>query len=137
MSHIYCELYYHIIWGTKRRNELIVEDLETILRKTILFKIKQLECQLLEFNSVLDHCHLLASILPKINISDFVGQIKGYSSHEVNKIKGDKYLKWQQGFGVLSLSKKGVPFVKQYIRNQKQHHRNNTLIDVMEFSSES
>ena len=78
----------------------------------------------------------LVSILPKINISDFVGQIKGYSSHEVNKIKGDKYLGWPRGFGVLSLSKRGIPFVKQYIQNQKQHHKNNTLISAMEFMPE-
>ena len=136
MSNTYYELYYHIIWGTKKRMELIDEYIDKLLKEKVLKKIKELESQQLEFNTYLDHCHLLATIPPKISISDFVGKIKGYSSHEINKIRGEKCIQWQSGFGVLSLSKKGVPFVKKYIQNQKQHHKNKTVIDILEFVPE-
>ncbi len=136
MSNVYYELYYHIIWSTKKRIELIDDGIGKILKENILKKIKELEAQQLEFNSYLDHCHLLATIPPKISISDFVGKIKGYSSYEINKIKGEKYIQWQRGFGVLSLNKKGILFVKKYIKNQRQHHKNKTVIDVLEFVPE-
>lgn len=113
--------------------ELIDDDISRLLKETILKKIKELKAQQLEFNAYLDHCHLLSTIPPKISISDFVGKIKGYSSYEINKIRGEKCIQWQRGFGVLSLSKKGAPFVKKYIQNQKQHHENKTIIDVLEF----
>lgn len=136
MSNTYYELYYHIIWGTKKRMKLIDDNIGILLKEKILKKIKELKLQMLEFNSYLDHCHLLATISPKISISDFVGKIKGYSSYEINKIKGEKCMQWQNGFGVLSLSKKGLPFVKKYIQNQKQHHENKTAIDILEFVPE-
>ena len=64
---------------------------------------------------------------------DFIGQIKGFSAYEINKIKGEQYLKWQQGYGILSLSKRGLPFVKKYIQNQKKHHENNDVTEILEF----
>ncbi len=45
----------------------------------------------------------------------------------------EKSFYWQSGFGVLSLFEKGIPFVKHYIKNQKQHHKDNrNLIDILE-----
>ena len=117
MSHIYYELYYHVIWSTKKREDSIDDVVDKLLREMVLRKTKELGGKLLGFNTYIDHCHLLAIIPPhKINISDFIGQIKGHSAHEINKIKGEEYLKWQQGYGILSLSKKGLPFVKKYIK---------------------
>ena len=136
MSNTYYELYYHIIWGTKKRMELIDDDIGILLKDKVLKKVKELKSQMLEFNSYIDHCHLLATIPPKISISDFVGKVKGYSSYEINKIRGEKCIQWQRGFGALSLSKKGLPFVIKYIQNQKQHHENKTVIDILEFVPE-
>ena len=133
MSHIYYELYYHIIWGTKYRFDLITDEISMMIEDALSRKIIQLGGQQLEYNSVEDHCHLLAKIPPPISISDFIGQIKGYSSHEVNQQKGDKYLNWQQGFGVVSLSQKGIPFVRKYIQKQKQHHKDGNIIPMLEY----
>jgi len=134
MSHIYYELYYHIIWTTKEREALITGDIESILKNSVSTKIKRLGGEQLEFNNCLDHCHLLSKIPPQTTISDFVGQVKGYASYIINKELGENYLKWQQGFGVLSLSEKGIPFVRKYIQNQKQHHKENTVIKILEYT---
>ncbi len=134
MPHIYYELYYHIIWSTKKRENLINDNIDKLLKKKILQKIEELGGKLLEFNAHIDHCHLLTTIPPhKINISDFIGQIKGFSAYEINRIKCEQYLKWQQGYGILSLSKSGLLFVKKYIQNQKKHHEKNDIIKILEF----
>ena len=64
------------------------------------------------------------SIEPTILISDLIGQLKGYSSHEVNRRVGlrQKTLQWQTGYGVVSFGTGDLPWVVAYIRNQKEHH---------------
>ena len=39
---------------------------------------------------------------------------------------------WQDGVGVLSFGEKDIPSVLRYIRNQKEHHRANTINAMME-----
>jgi hypothetical protein len=41
--------------------------------------------------------HLCLSALPTILISDFIGALKGSSSHEANQKLGSKVLQWQTG----------------------------------------
>ena len=135
-SNNYYELYYHIIWTTKHRYHLITAFEEKHASAAISIKISKLGGKLLACNMVSDHCHLLVTIPPQVSISEFVGQVKGYSAHELNQIKGERYFEWQGGFGVLSLSKKGVPFVNRYIKNQKVHHADNTTLKVLEVSAD-
>ena len=133
MPKIYYQTFYHAIWSTKKRIELIDEHINMLLKQLIHEKSKELKGMLIECNSYLDHCHALLSIPPKISASDFIGQLKGFSSYEINKIMADVEIKWQRGFGVITLSAKGMPLVKRYIQNQEQHHKNNELIDILEY----
>lgn len=85
-------------------------------------------------NMTNDHLHLLVSILPKISVAEFVHRIKGSSSHFINLNASGSGFYWQSGYGALSLSEKGIPFVKTYIANQKQHHARNRVLDVLEYT---
>jgi len=113
--------------------ELIDERINNILEEVIRNKSLELEGRLIEFNSYLDHCHSCLIIPPKISVSDFVGQIKGLSSHEVSSLGMDYAIKWQRGFGMLTFSEKGLSFIRKYIRNQKQHHESRDVIDILEY----
>jgi hypothetical protein len=48
--------------------------------------------------------------------------LTGGCSFEVNQQKSFKALEWQRGFGVVSFGKKQLPWVKEYIANQKEHY---------------
>ena len=85
-------------------------------------------------NMTQDHLYLLASVSPKTSVAEFVYKIKGSSSHLINLNLERKTFYWQSGYGVLSLSAKGIPFVTKYILNQKQKHADNNLIDVLEYA---
>lgn len=132
MSNVYHKLYYHIVWGTKNKEPTITPTIEKLIKNYIPKKIIEHNGISLTFNNVEDHIHLLCSIAPKISISDFINKIKGSSSRYINIIQNDKYFYWQNGYGILSLSERGIPFVKKYIINQKQHHKNNSLIEILE-----
>ncbi len=132
MPQTFYKLYYHIIWATKKRLPLITPEIEELIKRYIPKKIIEYSGRQLALNMVEDHIHLLVSIPPKISIADFVHKIKGSSSYYINTAQGEKSFYWQSGYGVLSLSEKGIPFVKQYIDNQKQKHQNNDLVDILE-----
>ncbi|MCK5320492.1 IS200/IS605 family transposase [Candidatus Parcubacteria bacterium] len=133
MPQTFYKLYYHIIWATKKRLPLINPEIEKLIKKYVPNKITEYNGKQLALNMVEDHIHLLVSIPPKISIADFVHKIKGSSSHHINALQGGKNFYWQSGYGIVSLSEKGVPFVKQYINNQKQKHQNNDLVDILEY----
>ena len=80
------------------------------------------------------HVHLVVTIAPTILISEFIGQIKGASSHEVNQQagRGAKVLEWQPGYGVVSFGTKDMPWVCKYVQNQHEHHASGRVYDRLE-----
>jgi putative transposase len=41
-------------------------------------------------------------------------------------------LYWQEGYGALSVSKKGLEKVRVYVENQKTHHTQKTIVKLFE-----
>ncbi len=80
------------------------------------------------------HVHVAVSVPPTLLISEFIGQLKGASSHEVNKQLGlrDKTLQWQTGYGVVSFGTGQLDWVKAYIVRQREHHARGTVQDRLE-----
>ena len=66
---------------------------------------------------------LAVSIPPTVQVSDWVGQLKGASAHYLNqRIMNRSRFAWQAGYGVVSFGSKDLPWVIDYIRNQTEHH---------------
>jgi len=103
----YWRLYYHFVWSTKDRLALIDERIEAELYIVIAAKAKELGATVHSIGGIEDHVHLAASVPPKVSLSEFVGLVKGNSSHFVNHvIKPDFYFAWQEEYGVQSFSEK-------------------------------
>ncbi len=75
-----------------------------------------------------DHLHLLIGMRPSQSLSDLIKQVKQSSSTWVNqrKLAVSKFT-WQEGFSAFSYSKRDLPQVINYIRNQKEHHKKKTF----------
>jgi REP element-mobilizing transposase RayT len=83
--------------------------------------------------SVDDHVHMVASVPPKISISDFVGQLKGASAFHLNHIPGAPgNFGWQRGYGAISVGPSGLDKAIAYVRSQKEHHKQGTIIGALE-----
>lgn len=53
-----------------------------------------------------------------------VKQIKGGSSYTINQAEWVPFkFEWSVGYAAYSVSESGVPSVRRYIKNQKEHHR--------------
>lgn len=80
-----------------------------------------------------DHVHLLVRLPPTVSVSDFVGKVKGATAYRVNhEIRPKFKLRWQEGYGALTVRKDDVEKVSRYIDNQEEHHRSGRLSKLLE-----
>jgi len=124
VSHSFYKIWLHVVFGTKNRLPLISSSIEKPLYKYLSKQLEKLECQVEVINGMPDHIHILISSNPKLSIADILKQIKGASSHWINKQDLiDEKFAWQTGYGVFSVSESQIQKVKAYIQNQKKHHQ--------------
>ena len=75
-------------------------------------------------NGVADHVHTLVALKADQSIAKVAQLLKGESSHWVNDQKLTPYkFEWQDEYIAVSVSDSAVEAVRQYIRNQEEHHR--------------
>lgn len=73
------------------------------------------------------HVHLGVTVKPSIHLDEWIGQLKGGSSHEFGKA-----LQWQTGYGVVSFGMKDLPWVIKYIQSQRERHRRGKIVERLE-----
>ena len=85
MSQSFTKLWIHAIWATKNRQELIDYSIDKKLYDFIHEELIHLGCPVRIINGMPDHVHVLFLQNPQKTISDIVKQIKGSSSHFINR----------------------------------------------------
>lgn len=127
MPHSFNKIWIHAIWSTKERLPLINQKCEQQIYPFIAEQFRQLGCPVRIINGMPDHIHCLFLLNPQKSISDVIKQIKGSSSHYINKnnIIQDKF-SWQTGYAAYSVSESVVEKVFQYVKAQKEHHKKKT-----------
>lgn len=123
MSKAYSELVYHFVWATRNRQPLIRPKVEALLLPYLAEKCRELGYILHAAGCTEDHVHVLLTLKATDVVAEVAKSLKGSSSHYLNGELGcGVVLYWQRGYGVLTLRKKDVPTVTDYIARQKQHH---------------
>jgi putative transposase len=121
----YSEINFHVTWHTKESLPLLTERVETILHRCLRQKVVNFPGVFVhEVGGTETHVHLAITVPPSLLMSEFFGQLKGASSHDANQQLGlhDKVVQWQAGYGIVSFGTGDLPWVKEYIRNQREHH---------------
>ncbi|KQW96160.1 IS200/IS605 family transposase [Flavobacterium sp. Root420] len=123
MSQSFTKLWIHAIWATKSCQELIDFSIEKKMYDFIWQELTELGCPVRIINGMPDHVHVLFLQNPQKTISDIVKQIKGSSSHFINReeLILEKFA-WQEGFAAYSVSESQLDAAYNYIKNQKEHH---------------
>jgi putative transposase len=132
-SHVYHEIYLHLTWHTKDDSPVLVPGIEQTVHEILTERCHQTKSVYLHgINGTPNHVHLAINIEPHLTISELVGQLKGFSSHELNQRQRMKRLEWQRGFGVVSFGARNLSWVQSYIARQKEHHAAGSLEDRLE-----
>ena len=133
MPKYYTELYYHLIWATWRRYPFMVPDIQVPIYRYSNYQCRKNDFHLYAVNGIEDHIHVVISLNPTVCISETIKQLKGTTAHFCNnRLSLDHLFKWQQGYGALTIDKRALPHVISYVKNQKQHHKNNHLHSFFE-----
>jgi REP element-mobilizing transposase RayT len=120
----FVRVWIHFIWSTKDREKIINKEIKEKLLEHIKSNCKEKGIWLDTVNCVSDHIHLLISLGAEQTISKAVMLIKGESSHWINQntLTLTKF-EWQTEYMGVSVSESMVEKVRNYIRNQEEHHR--------------
>ncbi len=135
MPHAFHQLYYHFAWATHSREPLLYRR----WRQELLLIINNEEVRKrggwpIRHNAMPDHLHLLR-LPPSVRISDFIGELKGATSFRINRDLQPRFkLRWQEGYGVLTLRKEELEAVSRYIDNQEEHHRKGRVSALLEMT---
>ncbi|MCG9133637.1 IS200/IS605 family transposase [Candidatus Poribacteria bacterium] len=128
MSNTYTQIYIHIVFAVKGRQNLIPKEHKTELHGYIMGIISNKKQTVIQINSMPDHIHILVGITPDTPISDLVRDIKANSSKFINQkrwVMGR--FEWQVGFGAFSYSRSHLDALVKYIKNQEKHHIRKTF----------
>ena len=116
------KLFVHLTFGTKRRQPFINEEIEDQLHSYIAGILRNKNSPAIKINSVPDHIHILFQLSKNYALAKIVEDVKKQTSKWI-KTKGINNFTWQIGYGAFSVSSYNVEKVKNYIANQKNHHK--------------
>src|SRR5660398_107595 len=85
IRHSCFDLSYHLVLVTKYRHQIIKGDLKDSLKQYIYSYFKNNNIEIVEYNSNLDHIHILFEGKPNINLSHFINGLKTNSSKYIRK----------------------------------------------------
>jgi len=128
MANTYTQIYIHIVFAVRGRQNLISKDWKDELYKYITGIITNEGQKLIAINGMPNHIHILIGLKPDKSLSDLVRDIKANSSRFINErswINGK--VEWQTGFGAFSYNHSQLTNVINYIQNQEEHHKKKTF----------
>ena len=121
--------YHHVVFATKRRKKVLVGE----IRERVHFWFGELarehNFQLEEYNSWLDHVHMLIFVRKGEDLSRIMNILKGTTARrifeEFEELKmqvGEEHL-WGRRFRAEEVHEEEIEAVRRYIRSQETIHR--------------
>ena len=125
--HAVYKLQYHLVVVTKYRRPVLNNELSIKLKDiaTNVFETNW-KCDILEFNTDLDHVHILFEAPPQVQLSKLINNFKTVSSRLLRKQFPDflsnynwKPYFWSDTYFISSVSETSEETIRAYIQNQR------------------
>ena len=128
MANTFTCLQYHVVFSTKHREPWLHADIQERVWAYLGGIARQNGLKPLRIGGVDDHIHMLLGMPPTVAVSEALKRVKGGSTGWIKQnIPGCRSFGWQDGYGAFTLSKSQESEVKDYICNQRNHHRVKTF----------
>jgi len=120
----YIRIWVHCVWTTNKRIPYLGDE----IRDKVIFHIRENAeskgIYIDHINGYMEHLHALISLGGSQAVSEIMQKIKGESSFWINKNKLTRLkFGWQDDFYAVSLGIPQLDNLREYIRNQNQHHK--------------
>jgi REP element-mobilizing transposase RayT len=125
----FVKVYIHFVWSTKNRIQFLnKKELRIKVWNHIHENAKKKDIYVDFVNGYSDHCHCLVSLGVAQSIEKVMQLIKGESSFWINKhgLTKEKF-EWQDEYFAVSVSESVIDKVRDYIKNQEEHHSKKTF----------
>jgi putative transposase len=124
MANTYSSIFYHIVFSTKNREDLIDVEIENRVWAYIGGIARKHKCTAIQIGGIENHIHALIMSPTTYSPAEIAKFLKGESSKWIHEeFLNLKKFGWQDGYSVFSVSKSIVPKVVEYIKNQREHHK--------------
>lgn len=123
------KVYIHFVWSTKNRHPFLSSnEIRLKVWNHIGENAKEKGIFIDFINGYSDHCHCLVSLGIDQTIQKVMQLIKGESSFWINKnrLTNEKF-EWQDEYFAVSVSESMLNKVREYIKNQEEHHSKKTF----------
>ena len=114
---------YHVIWCSKYRRKVLVEEVGQRLKELIVGVASELRVDIIEMEIMPDHVHLLLEVDPQFGIHRAVKNIKGKTSRilraEFISLRTRLPSLWTNSYFVATVGDAPLEVIKQYIESQK------------------
>jgi REP element-mobilizing transposase RayT len=131
MSQSLVQIYLHIVFSTKNRQPFLRN--KPLRERTYGYMAgicENLDCPALIIGGVENHVHILCRFGKTIELAALLRELKRDSSKWIKD--NDSRLTdfpWQAGYGAFSVSPSNIDALKEYIRNQEEHDRQESFQD--------
>jgi putative transposase len=125
----FIKVYIHFVWSTKNWVPYFsTKEIRQTVWQHIKDNAKEKGIFIDFINGHADHCHCLVSLGSDQTISKIMQLIKGESSFWINRNNiTNQTFEWQDEYFAVSVSESGIARVRDYIRNQEEHHAHKTF----------
>jgi REP element-mobilizing transposase RayT len=122
----------HLVFSTKHRQPIISDEIRERLHGYAVGVLRNLGCPSVELNTEPDHLHSLLAMSRTKSIAEVVEELKSSTSGWC-KTQGAQWSQfyWQGGYAAFSVSQSQIDVVREYIRNQREHHRTRSFQDEL------
>jgi REP-associated tyrosine transposase len=130
MAQSLSKIYVHAVFSTKNREPCLADQWHEELCTVLGGAINGQNCQSIIAGGVADHVHLLFALGRTVSIATVIGNIKSSSSAWIGQTRGLKVpFHWLSGYGAFSVSQSNLESVRNYILNQREHHKHQSFQD--------
>lgn len=93
---------------------------------------KKKDVYLKRINTFCNHVHMLINLPPTLSLSDFMESLKASTSKAFRRSEAfPEFDGWAKGYGAFSVSHWDISKVAEYIANQEEHHRVESMEDEL------
>jgi len=120
----YVKIWLHCVWSTKNRDQIIPHSFRPEVLKHFRENAKEKNILLDYINAHENHVHALINLGKQQNLATIMQYLKGESSFWINNKKIlHNHFSWQDDYFAVSVGHSQVERVRNYIKNQDEHHR--------------
>ena len=134
-SHAKFDLKVHLVWVTKYRYKVIVNEIKFRIRDLIRQVCDANDIYIIRGHVSADHVHLFISYPPQLSISEIVKSIKGRSSRRIQEEYpelGKRYWGqhfWSIGYAAFSAGDISDELIKEYVKNHQDKDHGDFTVD--------